>query len=180
MNPIDPDSGAEIVRFPAAPKLPETRRSRAAAGREAGRPRQQDPGYWREKALAFRHEALTARSTDAAAIMIRRAEEFEQMALAMEADWQPAAAVIPETPLRAVVDLVRDHAERLRDTIADLPLSPLPGGVAFAGLPTQSRPEVTRPIARRAQRLVVPPPPPPPPRPPAGPIARRAQRLARG
>jgi hypothetical protein len=185
----DRDGGAEIVRFPASKNSPELekRRARSSAYKGKSNPsgqsvQQPDPEYWHQKALSFRHAALTSRSNDDAAILIRRAEEFERMVALMEAERQPAVAAAPEKRLHAVVELVRDkaelvrdRAEQLRDKITELPLSPMPGGAAFAGVPTAALNAAPRPIARRAQRLVVTPAPAP-----AAPIARRAQRLSRG
>jgi hypothetical protein len=181
MSDIKTDIGAEIVRFPAAPAAaPEGRRARAAAYKEkldrsGARVQQADPAYWRDKALAFRHAALTTSRNDEAAILIRRAEEFERMVAIMEAERQPVAA--PEKRLHAVVERMRDAADQLRETLAELPVNPMPGGLALAGAPPAALASPPRPyIARRAQRLAA-PPLPEGPRPP---IARRAQRLARG
>jgi hypothetical protein len=181
-----PESGnsAEIVRFPAAedPRRAEGRRGQAAAHNShdkagGGRMTTADPEYWLEKARAFRHTALTSARNDQAAILIRRAEEFERMAAVMTQELSPPPR--PERPTTGLVEKLRDTAENVRVRLPEMPLAPLPGGgVAFAGVPAAAIAPSAAPgshIARRAQRLV-PPAPADEPRPT---IARRAQRLVR-
>jgi cob(I)alamin adenosyltransferase len=179
-----PDSGkgAEIVRFPAAqdPHRAEGRRGQAAARNRHdksrdGRMTAADPEYWLDKARAFRHIALTSARNDEAAILIRRAEEFERMAAVMTEEQRPQ----PQPSITAPVERLRDTAEQVRARPPEMPLPPLPeGGVAFAGVPAAAIAPSPAPrtyIARRAQRLVASAPAAEPRRT----IARRAQRLVR-
>jgi hypothetical protein len=101
----------------------------------------ESPEYWRGKAVGFRRLALRAARGADAAILIRRAEEFERMAALMEAERAAPAAAPRDTALDNVVSLG--------------PSRPAPAGPPGPVYVARRAQRLARPyIARRAQRLV--------------------------
>jgi hypothetical protein len=114
------DASADIVRFQAPQSCHDTTKSppQADATRRASQQHMgasamlPDPDYWLKKARDFRRAALAAAPNEDAAILSRRAAEFERMAALMAAE-HSAAPPAPVAPPPAARRVICRRAQRL-------------------------------------------------------------------